>query len=201
MFVDNNFELTSDGLSWESCSGLLSAAVHLLPDFSANQLSEVTRLALNHLDHDESRVRQNSGDLLANVAAHAASPPTLFLEIFDTLVGLIKRDLSRDPAADELPENEKVRQKIIDGQKTRGGGGMSSKDIFHESAGWRHLETSMMALRKLFELNKNDHVVQSDLFQVNMSGNYMYMSCLQINYSTIIRTPCIIKYTKLLLQL
>jgi len=110
-------KLTSDGLSWESCSGLLSAAVHLLPDFSANQLSEVTRLALNHLDHDESRVRQNSGDLLAHVAAHAASPPTLFLEIFDTLVALIKRDLSRDPTADELPENEKVRQKIIDGQK------------------------------------------------------------------------------------
>ena len=34
---------------------------------------------------------------------------------YKRLVELIKRDLERDPAAQELPENEKVRQKIIEG--------------------------------------------------------------------------------------
>ena len=34
---------------------------------------------------------------------------------YERLVQLIKRDLERDPAAQELPENEKVRQKIIEG--------------------------------------------------------------------------------------
>ena len=34
---------------------------------------------------------------------------------YKRLVELIKRDLKRDPAAQELPENEKVRQKIIEG--------------------------------------------------------------------------------------
>ena len=55
---------------------------------------------------------------------------------YERLVELIKRDLERDPAAEELPENEKVRQKIIEGQQKRG---KTSKEIFHESAGWRHL--------------------------------------------------------------
>ena len=34
---------------------------------------------------------------------------------YERLVQLITRDLERDPAAQELPENEKVRQKIIEG--------------------------------------------------------------------------------------
>ena len=70
---------------------------------------------------------------------------------YNHLVELIVRDLKRDPGAEALPENEKVRQKIIEGQTQRG---KTSEQIFHESAGWRHLETSMAALKRLFEVNK-----------------------------------------------
>ena len=122
---------------------------------------------------------------------------------YKRLVELIKRDLERDPAAQELPENEKVRQKIIEGtelwnffqifrkfpveilekfrvpqfsciisesilqlyqgQQKRG---KTSKEIFHESAGWRHLETSMNALKRLFELNKQKNLLKRSLFDL-----------------------------------
>ena len=110
----------------------------------------------------ESRVRNSSGDLLAHTLVRC---PSHFDESYKVIIDLIKRDLSRDPSATELPENEKVRQKILDGQKIRGGG-KTSADIFHESAGWRHLETSMNALRKLFELNKSSNKVDKQLFEL-----------------------------------
>ena len=75
----------------------------------------------------------------------------LFEAAYSKIILLIKRDLARDPSLADLPENEKVRQKIMEGQLARG---QTSKDIFHESAGWRHLETSMTALRRLFESNQ-----------------------------------------------
>ena len=100
--------------------------MHLLEDFSESQVAETTHLGLSYLDHEESRVRQNSGDLLAHIVRLAKSI-AVFDTVYAALIGLIKRDLARDPTAAELPENERVRQKIIDGQKTRG---LSSKDIF-----------------------------------------------------------------------
>ena len=155
-------KLRSDSLPWEASSGLLSAAVHLLPHFSDTQLEATYLLALSYLDHDESRVRQSSGELLATTVRLCQSP-TVFSSVYHEVIALIKRDLARDPSAAELPQNERVRQKIIDGQKVRG---LSSKDIFHESAGWRHLETSMSALRKLCEINEVNKLVDGDLFDL-----------------------------------
>ena len=83
-------------------------------------------------------------------------------QAYDQLVELIVRDLKRDPGADQLPENEKVRQKIIEGQTKRG---MTSEQIFHESAGWRHLETSMSALKRLFEGMYGTNFIESSKLQ------------------------------------
>ena len=83
----------------------------------------------------ECRVRKESGELLTNCVKKLDDREKLE-STYERLVELIKRDLERDPAAEELPENEKVRQKIIEGQQKRG---KTSKEIFHESAGWRHL--------------------------------------------------------------
>ena len=114
------------------------------------ELKKLYDLSLFYLDHEESRVRQSSGDLLSSVVK-IMDNTDFFESAYAKLILLIKRDLARDPSLAELPQNEKVRQKILEGQQARG---QTSKDIFHESAGWRHLETSMTALRRLFESNQ-----------------------------------------------
>ena len=62
----------------------------------------------------ECRVRKESGELLTNCVKKLDDREKLE-STYKRLVELIKRDLERDPAAQELPENEKVRQKIIEG--------------------------------------------------------------------------------------
>ena len=114
------------------------------------ELKNLYDLSIFYVDHEESRVRQSSGDLLSSVVK-VMKNDDLFEAAYSKLILLIKRDLARDPSLADLPENEKVRQKIMEGQLARG---QTSKDIFHESAGWRHLETSMTALRRLFESNQ-----------------------------------------------
>lgn len=114
------------------------------------ELKKLYDLSIFYVDHEESRVRQSSGDLLSSVVK-VMKNDDLFEAAYSKLILLIKRDLARDPSLADLPENEKVRQKIMEGQLARG---QTSKDIFHESAGWRHLETSMTALRRLFESNQ-----------------------------------------------
>ena len=52
---------------------------------------------------------------------------------------------------------------LYQGQQKRG---KTSKEIFHESAGWRHLETSMNALKRLFELNKQKNLLKRSLFDL-----------------------------------
>ena len=114
------------------------------------ELKKLYDLSIFYVDHEESRVRQSSGDLLSSVVK-VMKNDDLFEAAYSKIILLIKRDLARDPSLADLPENEKVRQKIMEGQLARG---QTSKDIFHESAGWRHLETSMTALRRLFESNQ-----------------------------------------------
>ena len=96
------------------------------------------------MDHQEFRVRKESGELLAKTVQKLSDNNDKLASTYNKLVELIRRDLSRDPALAEMPENEKVRRKILEGQQVRG---KTSEEIFHESAGWRHLETSMGALK------------------------------------------------------
>jgi len=154
--------ISSETDQWEAAAGLIAASVQLLNYCSEKQINLLYDLSFEHLDHQECRVRKESGELLTNCVKKLDDREKLE-STYERLVQLIKRDLERDPAAQELPENEKVRQKIIEGQQKRG---KTSKEIFHESAGWRHLETSMNALKRLFELNKQKNLLKRSLFDL-----------------------------------
>ena len=154
-------ELTNTS-KWEQAAGLIAAASALLPVCETAQIEALYEHALVLLDHDESRVRKQAGELMAKALGCLAEPAKT-KSAYEQLVGLITRDLKRDPGADQLPENEKVRQKIIEGQAKRG---MTSEQIFHESAGWRHLETSMSALKRLFEVNNESGLLTKSLFDL-----------------------------------
>lgn len=147
---------------WEAAAGLISASVRLLDYCNEQQTSLLYDISLRHLDHQESRVRKESGELLTSCVLKLNQEEKL-KSTYIKLVDLIKRDLKRDPSAEDLPENEKVRQKIVEGQEKRG---KTSSEIFHESAGWRHLETSMAALKTLFGRNKNTGLLNQDLFDL-----------------------------------
>ncbi|CAG5080421.1 Oidioi.mRNA.OKI2018_I69.PAR.g9583.t1.cds [Oikopleura dioica] len=142
-------------------TGLLSACSNLLSVFSDAELKKVFVLTLDHIDHKESRVRSSSAALLADLVKKLGEAQ--FFVAFGRILELIRRDLARDPGAADLPQNEVVRQKILEGQKSRG---LSSQEIFHESAGWRHLETSMNGMKLLFEKNDPSKVVSQELFDL-----------------------------------
>ena len=79
------------------------------------ELKNLYDLSIFYVDHEESRVRQSSGDLLSSVVK-VMKNDDLFEAAYSKLILLIKRDLARDPSLAGLPENEKVRQKIMKGQ-------------------------------------------------------------------------------------
>jgi len=154
-------KLAEKDISWEAVAGLLSASSNLLSVFSDFEQKKVFVLSLDFLDHVESRVRSSSAALLADLVVILGEAQ--FFVAFGRILDLIKRDLARDPGQADLPQNEVVRQKILEGQKVRG---LSSQEIFHESAGWRHLETSMNGMKLLFEKNDPSKVVSQELFDL-----------------------------------
>ena len=99
-------------------SGLLSASSNLLSVFSDFEQKKVFVLSLDFLDHVESRVRSSSAALLADLVVILGEAQ--FFVAFGRILDLIKRDLARDPGQADLPQNEVVRQKILEGQKVRG---------------------------------------------------------------------------------
>ena len=67
---------------------------------------------------------------------------------------------------------------LCEGQQKRG---KTSKEIFHESAGWRHLETSMNALKRLFELNKQKNLLKRSLFDL-LQGTILSYSTVRFTW-------------------
>ena len=82
---------------------------------------KIIDIGLEFLDHHESRVRQSAGVLISKgVKKMAQIGDEVFLKVYEQLIQLIIRDLARDAGAADQPENEAVRQKILEGQQARG---------------------------------------------------------------------------------
>ena len=56
--------------NWESAAGLISAATELLPVCTQTQVTTLYDYSIKLLDHDESRVRKGSGELMAKAGIY-----------------------------------------------------------------------------------------------------------------------------------
>lgn len=117
--------------NWENVFGHIQACKILIesqrytPDFP----TLILPYGLQFLEHEEFRVRISSGELLGAICRVV---DTLFYKkCEEVLIGSIKKNLKR-----EIPEDPTIND---------------PKQVFHDSAGWKNLETSMKGLQSIIE--------------------------------------------------
>ena len=135
--VIKTLRFNDDSTQWETKFGSLQAAKIIIEsnEASSNFQDELKALALELIIHEEFRVRIAAGEVLGALCKHVSPDVYKFCEA--KLVQSIKENLERHIPGDE---NKDYVESIKD-----------AKDIFHDTAGWKCLETSMKGLKCVIE--------------------------------------------------
>jgi len=150
-------------MPWYQLDGILEAISKMLLEAEPKiEISkESSEILLNNtleiLDHSEVRLRENSGKLLSNLVKMDTN---FYTKIHEKLLKMIENYMIRedsskvDPTLVEKlkpvpskPSGERINRDFSES-------GSTAEEIFHESAGWRHLETSLKALQSCLEVVK-----------------------------------------------
>ncbi|KAK7067123.1 hypothetical protein SK128_006222 [Halocaridina rubra] len=112
---------------------------------------EARETSLKALTHPEVRVRQASGEVLGALC-HVDGGAT-YASCRMQILEMVKNNLERQVTEDEASriEHESTRQlmeKLTSGSRERRNSGDAAQ-IFHDTAGWRNLETTMKALEHM----------------------------------------------------
>jgi hypothetical protein len=135
--------LNDTDTSWEAKLGFLQTAKVLFANLKQLEQShgtfgeELVRISLNQLTDPEVRVRQAAGELLGQLCSTLG--PQVYEASRERVLELIKSNLER---SDE--DQEDASSKLSSSPK-------DASAIFHDTAGWRNLETSMKALERMVE--------------------------------------------------
>lgn len=141
-FVNHLIKHLQDGdpdTTWPVIHGSLLGIKCILLKYSfedckvfGDSLELIRNVAITCLSHDEVRVRLVAGDVmgvLCKLSRGEVYPCTK-----NILINLLNNDLERH-GQEDAEEHQSF----------------TSKDIFHQSAGWRHLETSMKCLQTMIQ--------------------------------------------------
>ena len=140
--------VTNEEMAWETKLGFLLAA-----KIAAGHLGSSDYLvapALLYLTDSEVRVRLAAGELLGELCK--VQGPQVYEKVKDDVLNLIKTNLERDMIENEnngssssrgSPEPRSSPVKMT--------GSKFAENIFHDTAGWKNLETSMECLRRMVE--------------------------------------------------
>ncbi|XP_067136446.1 uncharacterized protein [Centruroides vittatus] len=153
--LENMLSKNSD--CWQEKLGLLLGIKAYLPylkksleDESTSQfIDKVMNTALDLLTDDEVRVRLESGEVLGGLCELLGT--TVYEKCKDKVLSLIKNNLERDTISDassRLPDNNENERKCDDLMKQTG---RDASQIFHDTAGWKCLETSMKCLQAMID--------------------------------------------------
>lgn len=153
--------LEDGGQPWESRHGALMGSRCLIPHLTLGTTTadlffhKIKSLCLKLLGDGEVRVRLSAGDVLGTLCKHCG--PQIYLECKDVVLELIRDNLERqilEPSAADMEQEEveKLMEKFSSSPERR----MSAEEIFHDTAGWKCLETSMKALQAMVEGCGND---------------------------------------------
>ena len=121
---------------WENVFGHLEASrimIESSDNASEIKVDDFLSIGLQFLENAEFRVRIVAGDLLGSLCI--AIDPKIYEKCEPKLIKSIKENLTRD----------------IPGDSTSTNGSKDAKEIFHDTAGWKSLETSMKGLQSIIE--------------------------------------------------
>ncbi|XP_065898567.1 uncharacterized protein [Dysidea avara] len=151
------------GSTWEAKHGCLMAAQLLIEhDKSTSLDSEILPLLPQLLEDNEPRVRLSAGEVLGCICR--VRGPAAFEQIKGTIVSGITSYLERDANATQSEEVKQLADKLIQEQ----GVPCDVANIFHDTAGWKALESYMNALKYAAEgcgSKFHPHITQ-DLLQL-----------------------------------
>lgn len=141
---------------WQEKLGLLLGIKTFLPylkksideESTMQFIDKVTNRCLDLLIDEEVRVRLESGEVLGGLCELLGT--RIYEKCKDTVLLLIKNNLERETTIDassRLPNNENENSSN-DSLKQ---GGRDASQIFHDTAGWKCLETSMKCLQAMID--------------------------------------------------
>ncbi|XP_076055845.1 uncharacterized protein LOC143033974 isoform X2 [Oratosquilla oratoria] len=147
--------LADSSSPWESKHGCLNGVRTLLahsdPETDASFINDSRETALRHLTDVEVRVREAAGEVLG--ALCKVDGGETYAICRTTILELIKNNLEREVTDDdasrlEHESTQKLLGRLTANTREKRNSGDASQ-IFHDTAGWRNLETSMKALEHM----------------------------------------------------
>ena len=114
-----------------------------------NFVQKLTETGLKWLTDSEVRVRVAAGECLGELCSHFG--PKVYLDCKDPVLLLVKNNLERKldlenkGGAEEIQETGKLMEKLTRNQN------WEAANIFHDTAGWKNLETSLSCLQRMME--------------------------------------------------
>ncbi|XP_068751859.1 uncharacterized protein [Montipora capricornis] len=167
----------SSDRGWETKHGGLSGSKALiLSHLGSDDFCESLRKqALRLMHDDEARVRTASGEVLGALCVRKG--PVIFVACQEEILRNVRDNLER-----RLPEPEDVAEglvhKLTSGENSAGmetNKNVDAIQIFHDTAGWKHLETSMRCLQSVIEgcgKHFNEHITQNLLALIFQALNH-----------------------------
>ena len=129
--------------TWEAKQGCLMAIQVLIENGNTASLgNEVLLLLPELLEDDEPRVRLSAGEVLGSVCR--LNGPSAFEQLKATIMSGIINNLERDANSDNGRDlADKLKDKVMQEQAVSS----EAANIFHDTAGWKALESYMTALK------------------------------------------------------
>ncbi|KAK2162572.1 hypothetical protein LSH36_96g05027 [Paralvinella palmiformis] len=148
--------LSNTDSTWEGKHGALIGTKALLEsgNFDETFANSLQEFAVLHLDYDESRVRLAAGEILGTLCrCHGTS---VYDSIKDRVLEGVLTNLQRQPLEESSKEEQKHAEQLTEkiagadkSQKRRNSA--DAEQIFHDTAGWKSLETYMKCLQAVID--------------------------------------------------
>ena len=122
---------------WESRFGRLQAGNLLLEKLAGDTefVEKMKEIALSAINDAEFRVRIAAGEFLGSLCKHVS--PSMYKSCEEVLIASIRENLERHSFQDDDSDSKNIPK--------------DAKEIFHDTAGWKCLETSMKSLKSVIE--------------------------------------------------
>jgi HEAT repeat protein len=133
----------------EKLQGCLTASRELSQHLSLEYCNQIVKMLPKLLDSKEPRVRQVTGEVLGQICRWKGVE---YYEMSkEIILGGIRHNLERDEDLLEgSTEAESLKEKLVNEEESERGK-VTAAMIFHDTAGWKGLETYMYALQQTVE--------------------------------------------------
>ncbi|XP_071785582.1 uncharacterized protein [Asterias amurensis] len=134
--------------SWEKRQGVLLGSKQVVAhEWSSETFCTQLRLyAIHSLNDEEARVRLAAGEVLGALCKRCG--PEVYQSVYELIHDGVKNNLERIPMSDRSQGERESATTLMEklAVQHERGGGVTAEQIFHDTAGWKNLETWMKCL-------------------------------------------------------